>query len=69
MSAAIDEEERELPMSQIRANIELKLADIELKRQQLRWEPLKVVIASAGTGAALMGAALALMAFVLRHTA
>ncbi len=54
-------------MNQMRTDIELKLADIELRRQQLRWEPLKIVLASMGAGAALFGAALAFWAAVFRH--
>ena len=49
-------------MGQMRTDIELKLADIALKQQQLRWEPLKIVAASMAAGAALFGAALAFWA-------
>ena len=38
-----------------------------LKQQQLRWEPLKIVIAAMGAGAALFGAALAFWATLFRH--
>ena len=56
-------------MAQIRVDIDQKLADIALKQQQLRWEPLKIVIAAAAAGAALMGSAIGLLALLFRHFA
>lgn len=45
--------------------IELMTTQIEHYRQQIRWEPWKVVTLSIGAGAALMGAAVALATIVL----
>ena len=56
-------------MSQIRVDIDQKLAGIALEQHQLRWEPLRIVIAAAVAGAALMRSAVGLPALLFRHFA
>ena len=67
LSASLDEEERELRMTQTRMAIELKRIDAELKRSQPKWEPWTAIAPAFGPGAAVMGAATALMATVFGH--
>jgi hypothetical protein len=55
-----EEEERELRMEHMRV-------DLELKRQQVNWEPWKAMAAAFGTGAAFTGAMVAIIAAFMRH--
>ncbi len=41
--------------------------DLELKRQQVNWEPWKAMAAAFGTGAAFTGAMVAIIAAFMRH--
>jgi hypothetical protein len=59
MSQAADDLEKQLRM-------ELMAVQIEHFKNQIKWEPWKVVAISLGAGAALMGAAVALATAVLR---
>ena len=54
-------------MAQMRVDIDQRMADIALERQHIRWEPLKLAVAFMSAGAALMGAAVALPAVLLKH--
>jgi len=54
------EEEWELKMAVMRADLANKEADTRLKRRLTDLEPWKIVLAAAGAGAALAGAVLAL---------
>lgn len=62
-----DEEERELRMAQMRADIENKVADTAYKRKLVDWEPWKVVLAAFLSGAATLGAIVGLLTLLLRH--
>jgi negative regulator of sigma E activity len=55
MAEAIDAEERELKLDQMRADIQNKRMDTEYKRGLLRWEPWKVMVAALAATAALFG--------------
>jgi hypothetical protein len=48
--------------------MELMRVDLELKRQQLQWEPWKAMAASFGAGAAFTGAIIAVIAALMRHS-
>ncbi len=48
-------------------DIEQKRADYLRKEQERRFEPLKIGISAFTAGAALMGAAVGLSAFLMRH--
>ena len=54
-------------MTQTRMAIELKRIDAELKRSQPKWEPWTAIAPAFGPGAAVVGAATALMATVFGH--
>ncbi len=62
-----DDEERELRMQQMRADIANKNADTALKSEQLRWEPWKALSAAFGAGIAVASALIAASAWVLSH--
>lgn len=66
MSDATDEE-RELRMAQMRADIANKEADTTLKLEQARWEPWKALSAAFGAGIAVASGLIALAAWVLTH--
>jgi hypothetical protein len=66
MSDAADEE-RELRMAQMRADIANKRADTLLKTEQVRWEPWKALSAAFGAGVAVASGLIALSAWVLTH--
>jgi hypothetical protein len=61
------DEERELRMAQMRADIENKGADTTYKRRLADYEPWKLAVSGMVAGAALMGALVALLTLVLRH--
>ena len=42
--------------------------DLELKRQQLKWEPWKAMAAAFGAGAAFTGAMVAIIAAFMRQS-
>ena len=56
-----DDEERELKVSIMRADLANKNADTEYKRGLLRYEPWKVVLGGMTAGAALFAAGAAFM--------
>ena len=56
-------------MDQMRTDVQLKLADMALRQQPLRWEPLKIAAASTAAGAALLEAVLAVWAPSFKHSA
>lgn len=62
-----DDEERELRMALMRADIANKTADTALKEGLLRFEPWKVVLAAFLSGAATIGAIVGLLTAILRH--
>jgi hypothetical protein len=61
------DEERELKMALLRADITNKGADTQLKREQLRWEPWKALSAAFGAGVAVASGLIALAAWILTH--
>jgi hypothetical protein len=65
MSDATDEE-RELRIALMRADIGNKEADTAYKQGLLRYEPWKVIALAAGAGAGAMAAAVALMTALVR---
>jgi len=65
VSAATDEE-HQLRIDLMRADISNKQADTAYKLGLLRYEPWKVVAVAFGAGAAIMGASVALVTAVLR---
>ena len=69
MSAAEDDEERALRMELMKADIANKQADTAYKEGLLRYEPWKVVGVAFGAGAAVMGAAVALVSAFFHLTA
>jgi|HubBroStandDraft_1064217.scaffolds.fasta_scaffold706451_1 hypothetical protein len=66
MSDAADEE-RELNLALMRADIANKEADTMLKIEQVRWEPWKALSAAFGAGIAVASGLIALAAWVLTH--
>jgi hypothetical protein len=60
------DEERSLRIDQMTADITNKTADTDYKRGLLRYEPWKVVGLAFGAGAAVMGAAVALVTSFVR---
>jgi hypothetical protein len=66
MSGAADEE-RELRMALMRADIANKEADTTLKTEQARWEPWKALSAAFGAGIAVASGLIALAAWMLTH--
>jgi hypothetical protein len=63
-SEASTNEERELRMELMRADIAAKKADAALKTQQMRWEPWKVVMTAMAAGSGLTLALLALLKWI-----
>jgi uncharacterized membrane protein YjjP (DUF1212 family) len=61
-----DDEETEIRKKQMRADIANKEADTLYKQGLLRYEPWKVVSAAFVAGAAVMGAAVALVGSLMR---
>jgi hypothetical protein len=59
------EQEWELKMAVMQADLENKTADTTYKRRLGDYEPWKLVLASASAGAALFGASAALMGLIL----
>ncbi len=69
MSAAMGagaEEEQQLRIERMRADISNKPADTAYKLGLLRYEPCKVVAVAFGAGAAVMGASVALVTAAFR---
>jgi hypothetical protein len=62
-----DEDERELRMQQMVADIANKNADTALKIEQSRWEPWKALSAAFAAGLAVASGLIALAAWVLAH--
>jgi hypothetical protein len=60
----LDEEQRQLRIDQMRADIANKNADTEYKRGLLRYEPWKVALTGLGAGAALTLALITLLNFL-----
>jgi len=60
------EEEWELKMAVMRADLANKTADTEYKRGLLKYEPWKIVLAAFLSGAATLGAIVGLMTFILK---
>lgn len=59
-----ENEERQLRIEQMRADIDNKRADTEYKRGLLRYEPWKVALTGLGAGAALTLAMIALLNYL-----
>lgn len=66
MSETTDEE-RELKVALMRAEIANKEADTALKDEQRRWEPVKAMSAAFGAGVAVASGLIALIAWALVH--
>lgn len=66
MSETADEE-RELKVALMRAEIANKETDTMLKPEQVRWEPWKALSAAFGAGIAVASGLIALAAWVLTH--
>lgn len=62
----VADEERELRINLMRADIANKEADTAYKQGLLRYEPWKVIAVAAGAGAGAMAAAVALMTALVR---
>jgi hypothetical protein len=60
------EEEWELKMAVMRADLANKAADTDYKRGLLKYEPWKIVLAAFLSGAATLGAIVGLMTFILK---
>lgn len=60
-----DDEERQLRVTLMRADIANKEADTAYKQGLLRYEPWKLVLGGAAAGAAMLGAGAGLMAGLL----
>jgi hypothetical protein len=60
------DEERELKVALMKADIANKQADTAYKEGLLRYEPWKVIALAAGAGAGAMAAAVALMTALVR---
>jgi hypothetical protein len=63
--AVTEDEERQLRMELMRADIENKRADTEYKRGLLNYEPWKLILAAFGAGAALMAALTAVVTLLV----
>lgn len=59
------DEEQELKLALMRADIANKEADTMLKLEQVRWEPWKALSAAFGAGLAVASGLIALAAWVL----
>jgi hypothetical protein len=57
----------DLELEERRLRMELMRADIDLKREQTRWEPWKALATAFGAGLAFASAFLALAAWILSH--
>lgn len=55
-----DEQEQQLRIEQMAADIENKRADTDYKRTMMRWEPWKAMAVAAGAGATFTLAMIAL---------
>jgi len=66
MSSALDNEERELRMDQMRADTRLKAAQEMKAQQDWRYEPYRLVISAVLASAAIFGAAGTILGWVLR---
>ena len=62
-----DDEERELKVKLMQADIANKKADTALKEEQRRWEPVKAMSAAFGAGVAVASGLIALAAWILAH--
>jgi hypothetical protein len=62
-----EDDERELRMELMRAEIANKNSDTLLKEEQRRWEPWKALSAAFGAGVAVASGLIALAAWVLSH--
>lgn len=54
-------------MTQLRADIENKRADTDLKREQTRWEPWKALSAAFVAGVAVASALIGATAWIVAH--
>jgi RsiW-degrading membrane proteinase PrsW (M82 family) len=68
------DEERELRVALMRADIDQKTADIESKKYEqfykqglLKYEPWKLAVSAFAAGGIFMGASVAAMTFILSH--
>jgi hypothetical protein len=62
-----DQEEQDLRIELMQADVANKTADTALKTEQLRWEPWKALSAAFGAGIAVASALIAATAWILTH--
>lgn len=64
MSAADDNEERELRIELMETQIDKNRLDLDRIRQQMKWEPWKALAAIIAAAAAMLGVAAGLAHFI-----
>jgi hypothetical protein len=62
-----DDEERALRIELMKIQIDEGRVNIDKMRQEMRWEPYKALAAIIGAAVAMMGATLALAAWLSQH--